>query len=308
MSSDSQLGGRPLILSVDDEPDIHSVTRLSLKSMRFQDQKPKFLTADSGAEAVQCLRDNPSIAVILLDVVMESDTAGLDAVKAIREELGNHFVRIILRTGQPGQAPERETLDNYDIDGYLPKAGLTNSRLYASVRTAIKAWGELLQLERHRQGLNALQNLAVSVRSDAALEGVLDKVLETAMSLCPTELAVLGLETFESQGDPQSWMLYLSNAEGDQSGAAASAAAEVRAQRAKGLSEPGVLGEGYFVPFALHKSLGDGWIYLDKVKPDELATGMLPLLAAQASNALYANVAHRMLEADQGNFYEQMLV
>jgi len=42
---------------------------------------------------------------VLLDVIMETDQAGLDLVEFIRDTLKNETVRIILRTGQPGQAP-----------------------------------------------------------------------------------------------------------------------------------------------------------------------------------------------------------
>src|SRR5688572_128125 len=112
------------ILVVDDEPDIHTITKMSLKNLEHEGRKVEILSAHSGREAIELLQRDASIGVVLLDVVMESDHAGLDACKTIRLELQNRFVRIILRTGQPGQAPERQTIDSYDIDGYLPKADL----------------------------------------------------------------------------------------------------------------------------------------------------------------------------------------
>ena len=95
------------VLVVDDEPDIHAVTKLSVRGLTYADREVELLSATSGAEAVETMRANPDVAVILLDVVMETDSAGLDACRAIRDELDNHLVRIVLRTGQPGQAPER---------------------------------------------------------------------------------------------------------------------------------------------------------------------------------------------------------
>ena len=90
------------LLVVDDEPDIHAVTRLSLRGLRYGGREVALISAASGAEAVQAMRRQPHIAVVLLDVVMETTSAGLDACRAIRGELGNRFVRILLRTGQPG--------------------------------------------------------------------------------------------------------------------------------------------------------------------------------------------------------------
>ena len=105
---------RHVVLIVDDEPDIALVTKLGLKNLRYRDRPLEFISAASGQEAIDQMRRNPDIAVILLDVVMETDTAGLDACRVIRKELQNHCVRILLRTGQPGTAPEKQTIDAFD--------------------------------------------------------------------------------------------------------------------------------------------------------------------------------------------------
>jgi CheY-like chemotaxis protein len=133
------------VLIADDEPDVYTITQLALKGLQYRNKPVVLRATATGKETVQALKSDPSIAVILLDVVMETDSAGLDACRAIRSELGNRFVRILLRTGQPGHAPERKTIDEYDIDGYLPKAELTSTRLYSAVRTALKAWAELVE-------------------------------------------------------------------------------------------------------------------------------------------------------------------
>ena len=125
---------------------------------------------------------NPHIAVILLDVVMETDHAGLEACRSIREDLGNHFVRIILRTGQPGSSPEKETIDSYDIDGYLAKTEITSARLYSSVRTALKAYDELMDLERHKESLALIHDCAMSVHSFEPLQPALDRILGVALT------------------------------------------------------------------------------------------------------------------------------
>ena len=158
------------VLIVDDEPDIHAVTRLSLRGVSYGGRNCEIMAADTGVAAVEMMRDHQDIAVIILDVVMETDHAGLDACKAIREEIGNSTVRIILRTGQPGQAPEKETINKYDIDGYLAKANLDATRLYSSVRTALKAWQELVTLQRYQHSLSVLHDRAVALHSYDPLE------------------------------------------------------------------------------------------------------------------------------------------
>jgi CheY-like chemotaxis protein len=282
------------VLVVDDEPDVAAVTRLSLRGMRHNGRPVELVVATTGAGAVAAMRADPGIAVILLDVVMESDTAGLDACRAIREELGNRYVRILLRTGQPGAAPERATIDDYDIDGYLPKAELTTNRLYAAVRTALKAYEELVDLDRHRRALLLLNETAASLHPYEPLRLMLERVLGAMSALVPTPLAVVGVELLREGAEPLRTVVHLSNApdSDDSKGPAAAAAAAAEKVQAyledQDEPEAGAAAEGYVVPFTLHEGLGRGWLFAAGVVPDALARSTLPLLAAHAANAVYS--------------------
>ena len=113
--------GKWKILIVDDEQDVHDVTVLALKRLEFESRGLEFLSAYSAAEGRELLRRNPDVAIALLDVVMENDNAGLQLVRQIREELKNDRIRIVLRTGHPGQAPEERVTLDYDINDYREK-------------------------------------------------------------------------------------------------------------------------------------------------------------------------------------------
>lgn len=141
------------ILIVDDEEDVHAVTRMVLDDFEFRERGLTFFNAYTGEEAVRLMEEHPDMAVALLDVVMETEHAGLDAVKRIRNELGNRFVRIILRTGQPGQAPEKEVVVDYDINDYKAKTELTAQKLYTSLISALRSYNDILSLEKNRRGL-----------------------------------------------------------------------------------------------------------------------------------------------------------
>jgi len=143
------------ILVVDDEPGIHQVTSLALSGVRFKDRPLQLLNAYSAAEALDVLAAEPDIAVILLDVVMESEDAGLRCVREIRERLCNTHVRIILRTGQPGQAPERTVIGDYDINDYKEKTELTRDKLYVSVIGTLRNYDDLMTIERSRRVIEA---------------------------------------------------------------------------------------------------------------------------------------------------------
>ncbi len=145
-------GGLPawIVLVVDDEPDIHAVTRLTLENARFSGRGVRLVNAHSAAEGRVQLAAHPDAALILLDVVMESDDAGLAFVRHVREVVGNREVRIVLRTGQPGVAPARTVIETYEIDDYRTKTELTSERLYVSVAAALRAYA-LLDSRRQRE-------------------------------------------------------------------------------------------------------------------------------------------------------------
>jgi CheY-like chemotaxis protein len=134
------------ILIADDDVDVHVVTKFALRSATFQGRPVSFLHAYSGAEALQILRTTPDVALILLDVIMETSDAGLKVAQAIRQELDNHTIRIVLRTGQPGQALEHSIITDYDINDFWCKADLTNRKLFTTVVAALRAYAEVTAL------------------------------------------------------------------------------------------------------------------------------------------------------------------
>lgn len=143
------------VIVVDDDEQVHAVTRLALKNFRFKHKSLKLIPAYSSKEGQQLLEQHPDAAVLLLDVVMERDEAGLDLVTYVREKLHNHFVRIILRTGQPGIALEQSIIEGYDINGYILKTELTQQRLFCFLFTAIRSYHNLLKVEEARQRISA---------------------------------------------------------------------------------------------------------------------------------------------------------
>ena len=135
------------ILIVDDDPEVHKVTQLALKNFIFEGKPLRFINAYSGGEAKQLIAAHPDIAMILLDVVMEKDDAGLEVVNYIRSCLKNEFVQIILRTGQPGKCPETVIILNYEINDYKTKTELTKPKLLTVVVTALRTFSEIKKLD-----------------------------------------------------------------------------------------------------------------------------------------------------------------
>ncbi|HYF88092.1 DUF3369 domain-containing protein [Azospirillum sp.] len=149
-------GSRWTMLIVDDEPEVHSITKLVLSDFAYKGRKARFLSAHSAAEARRILARESDIALILLDVVMETEDAGLRLVHHIREELQNRNVRIILRTGQPGQAPERAVILDYDINDYKAKTQLTAQQLFTTTVAALRSYEDIVAIDANRRGLEKI--------------------------------------------------------------------------------------------------------------------------------------------------------
>jgi diguanylate cyclase (GGDEF)-like protein len=144
------------VLIVDDDKDVHAATELALRHVPILGRRLEFLHAYSAKEAQKLLRHEADIAVVLLDVVMEQHDAGLKLVHFIRHEAGLSETRIVLRTGQPGYAPEIEAIRDYDINDYWIKAELTRSKLYTTLTVAIRSYFQLRALESNRLGMEAI--------------------------------------------------------------------------------------------------------------------------------------------------------
>jgi len=150
------------ILIVDDDSEVHNVTQLALSDYTFEGKILTFINAYSAQEARQLIQLHSDIAIIFVDVVMETDDAGLQLVKYLRDELDNQLVRIILRTGQPGLAPENFVVMNYGVDDYKTKTELTSQKLFTTVTTALRTFSTLVKV------LALVQNTESSdIRSDS---------------------------------------------------------------------------------------------------------------------------------------------
>ena len=143
--------GRWKVLLVDDEPAVHEVSNLILSGLSFDNRDVELLSAHSAAQARELLVRHRDVALVLLDVVMETDDAGFALVQHIREQLSDSDMQVVLRTGQPGMAPERDVVLRYEINGYFLKTDITAQRLHSIVISALRNYRNA-RLLRARQG------------------------------------------------------------------------------------------------------------------------------------------------------------
>ena len=146
------------VLIVDDDEDVHTITKMVLKDLKFEKKKLKFLDAYTNEEAKQILFENEDIAVALIDVVMEKEDSGLELIKFIRETLKNKFIRLLIRTGQPGEAPEEKVIQEYDINDYKEKTELTSKKLYTTIISSIRAYKDIISINYNQKGFENIIN------------------------------------------------------------------------------------------------------------------------------------------------------
>ena len=165
------------VMIVDDEPAVHAITRLALRDLTFEGRGLEWISAESAREARRQLAEHPDTALILLDVVMETDEAGLNFARHVRQEAGNQLVRIVLRTGQPGQAPEQSVIQEFDINDYKTKTELTAQRLFTTVIAALRSHRDLLRLDSQRRAIEKIAATTAIVGDSDAGASFLGKSL-----------------------------------------------------------------------------------------------------------------------------------
>jgi signal transduction histidine kinase len=177
------------IAVIDDDHAVHEGTRFALSDYVLNGQGLEILSAYSAAEGRALMRAHPDVAAVLLDVIMETDAAGLDLVEYIRNEIKNETVRIILRTGQPGQAPERRVIVQYDINDYKAKTELTADKLFTSLTAALRSYQQLERMVQTRRGLEIIIDAASTLYDFKSMQRLAEGVLTQIASLLNVDCA-----------------------------------------------------------------------------------------------------------------------
>ncbi len=184
---------------IDDDHAVHEGTRFALGDYNLNGQTLEILSAYSAAEGRELMRDHPDIAAVLLDVIMETDSAGLDLVEYIRNDIKNETVRIILRTGQPGQAPERRVIVDYDINDYKAKTELTADKLFTSLTASLRSYQQLERMVQTRRGLEIIIDAASTLYDFKSMQRLVEGVLTQIASLLNVDCA--GILVLRDGGD-----------------------------------------------------------------------------------------------------------
>jgi response regulator RpfG family c-di-GMP phosphodiesterase len=186
------------VLLVDDEPDIHDITKLTLSRFRLDGRALTFLHAHSGAEAKEVLARENDIALVFLDVVMEKEDSGLEVARWLRQDLDNQFTRIVLRTGQPGQAPEERVIVDYDINDYKEKTELDRTKLFTTTFAALRAYRDIMKVEdarrvqhSYREGLERVIAASSHIFQQRNLKDFASGLLQQVVALLRLEQSML---------------------------------------------------------------------------------------------------------------------
>ncbi len=195
------------VLVVDDEREVHAITQLAVGGLSLDGRPIALLDAHSAEEAKVMLHQHPDVALVLLDVVMEREHAGLELARWIRVELNNRAIRIVLRTGQPGSAPEQRVMLEYDVNDYRAKTELTAQRLVTTILGGIRSFRDISIIEGQKVGLGRVITATASLFERQSLVSFLTGILTQLVGLCGLRKNALfvqadGLLMGWPEGDP----------------------------------------------------------------------------------------------------------
>jgi response regulator RpfG family c-di-GMP phosphodiesterase len=282
------------VLIVDDEPEVHTITKVALSEFEFDHKGLTLLSAYSGAEARTMIEAHPDIALIYLDVVMESDDAGLLFVKHLREELQNKFVRVVLRTGQPGQAPERKVIVDYDINDYKEKTDFDSTKLFTTTLSGLRAYRDIMEVEAARKSLDRYRLGLEEVISASANLFEIRSLQKFARGLLDQIACILHLEQDTLLVRSKRWTVEESHrgfevmaGTGNLSNTSATLPEDVSAILTKASqSHSSIFEDGQFVGYFPTKSGKVNLIYLDGVDAlDELDRRMVQVFSSNVTIA-----------------------
>lgn len=184
VSAGRQSSGSWKIAIVDDDEDVHKTTCFALQYAHILNRPLEFIHTYSKDETRRVFANESNIAVVLLDVVMETEHAGLELVSYIRDELGWSDTRIILRTGQPGYAPEEEAIRDYDINDYKTKNELTRRKLLTSLTAAIRSYEQIRTIDASRRGLHQIISSCAAFSFEHGIQSFASGVITQIAALC----------------------------------------------------------------------------------------------------------------------------
>lgn len=201
-------GGRWKILIVDDDAEVHTATEFTLRDTVILNRTLDYLHAYSATQAKSLLQEHQDIAVILLDVVMETPNAGLDLIKSIRGELGNTQARIILRTGEPNQAPELQIIRDYDITDYKLKSEINQKILYTSLTSAIRNYRQICTIEASKKGLDMILRSSSELLTQEGLQAFSNGVIVHIAALLNVEPeGIICVRRRDSESAHELWII-----------------------------------------------------------------------------------------------------
>lgn len=291
------------ILIVDDEPEIHQVTRHVVSGFIFNNKSLELVSAYSAREAQDILSkpENGDFALAIVDVVMESNNAGLNLVTWIRKELKNSKIRLVLRTGQPGEAPEENVIRDYDLNDYKNKTELTALKLKTLFYSALRGYQDILTIEKHRIGLEKI--------IEATSEFIeCDTLPQFASAILKQVAVVLGLESHSivccavtakpSKANENLDILAANNVkyDGNSGQGKGKLSVEIRQRIESSLSQKqSILTDEYFVGYFTTKRGTDNLLYVSHLdKLDPLQHSLLEFFANNIAVA-YENLSLRFL-------------
>lgn len=297
------------VLIVDDEPEVHKITKLVLDALVFEGKGLELTHAYSAEEAKEKVSQFAAvddIAIAIIDVVMETDHAGLDLVKYLRNTLNNHQTRIILRTGQPGQAPEETVIKEYDINDYKAKTELTAAKLKTTIYAAMRSYRDIKTIALHRAGLQKVLQAIANINNEPNLTQLANQILSQVAVVLELETdsmfcSVLSKKSTDQQSDGFKILARSGHLFSELAHECASLPSEIELLFKRALSTKSSIEEGYhYIAYIAMPNGDESLLYFRKSNPlNQLNKQLLDIFIDNFAKAFAALALKEEIEQSQ---------
>lgn len=192
------------ILIIDDDESVHQVTQLVLGNVEIENRPLEIVSVFSSAEARKILENDDTFCMAFVDVVMETDDAGLKLVEWIRRDLKNQAIRLILRTGQAGSAPEAKVIKEFDINDYKEKTDFTANKMITTVYSSVRGYRDIMTIQRSLDAFKLLITATSDLLRINQLKAFGSAALNHLLTLMELESSALYIARCQTDYDEKS--------------------------------------------------------------------------------------------------------
>lgn len=141
------------VLIVDENDFTHVDIKENINNLKFENKYINFYDAYTVGEAISILREENDMALVLINVDIETKDYGLKLVKHIRETLNLIDIRILLMIEDKDDSFKEDTILDYDINGCGEKSSFIYKKVKTEIVSALRCYRDIKKIKDNRDAM-----------------------------------------------------------------------------------------------------------------------------------------------------------